>query len=65
MIYLQAGVFAVKKIEKGRAKVIIVHHAADKIEVYFKKLSKGVDAKMTKAESDNLRKEHGFEKQGL
>jgi hypothetical protein len=52
-------------LKKGRAKVIIVHHAADKIEVYFKKLSKGVDAKMTKAESDNLRKEHGFEKQGL
>jgi mannose-6-phosphate isomerase-like protein (cupin superfamily) len=52
------------KLGPGEAKVIIGFQPAGKMETYFEKISKGVAAKMTEAERDNLRKEHGFERVG-
>jgi mannose-6-phosphate isomerase-like protein (cupin superfamily) len=52
------------KLGQGEAKVIIGFQPAGKMEEYFDKISKGVASKMSEAERDNLRKEHGFARVG-
>lgn len=55
---------AFSKISEGEARMMIVFQPAGKMEEFFTAASKGVLAKMTEAEQDKYRIEHGFERVG-
>lgn len=52
---------AFSKTGEGKARMLILYQPAGKMEAYFKAVSKGELAKLTEAERNTVRKEHGFQ----
>lgn len=52
------------KIGEGEAKLLMFFQPAGRMEEFFNKLSQGQASKMTEAEQDKFREEHGFKRVG-
>ncbi|MGK2863509.1 MAG: cupin domain-containing protein [Chitinophagaceae bacterium] len=52
------------KVNEGEARLLITFQPAGKMEEYFKAVSEGVLAKMSKEQQEQFRKMHGFERTG-
>jgi len=52
------------KVGEGEARLLMIFQPAGKMEEFFRKTSEGYTTNLTAAESDQFRKDHGFERVG-